>query len=216
MGRKSTPQPLMLPGSNNTSHHNVDNANRDNSSLVPGESLPHAQGLPSADSKSVSSQRSFTFANGFNSAATPTAPGRPPLPPTDHSDWQRRPHPDSARDSAAQAHRPATSALEAASSSGARPQPVARQQTEGRKPSKSGFFHFSKGSRVGSQPLPQVQSVPDTRQQTGARAGDQIAADNYRGMTASSSILFYTNTLHLANAPFYHANMNSSCRASIR
>lgn len=194
MGRKSTPQPLMLPGSSNTSHNNLDNASRDNSRLVSGESLYHAQGPPSTDSKSASSQRSFALTNGFNSATTPAVPARSPLPPTDNSDWQRRPHPDPARDNTAQSHRPATSALEAATSSAARPQPVARQQTEGRKPSKSGFFHFSKGSRVGSQPLPLAQTVPDTRQQTGLRAGDQIAADSYRGMKIPSSHLHCPST----------------------
>lgn len=126
------------------------------------------QGISSNDALSAVDQRSLPPNRPYTA--------RSPLQPSDQ-DYDRRQH----RDDYPLPH---TSHANLNSLSGA-PQPSSRQppaHSEGRKASRSGFFHFSKGSRVATQPLPATQHFPDKQQDHAAsRSGEHLATDNSGG-----------------------------------
>ncbi|OAA77828.1 rho GTPase activator [Akanthomyces lecanii RCEF 1005] len=176
MGRKPTPQPLMLPDSTS--------AGLTRDKLTPAESpAAQAQGLSSNDALSAVDQRSLPANRPYTA--------RSPLPPPDQ-DYDRRQH----RDDYPLPH---TSHANLDSLSGA-PQPSSRQpqpHSEGRKASRSGFFHFSKGSRVATQPLPATQPFADKLQEHAAsRSGEHLATDYSGGST------YGQDDLQRPNLPF--------------
>ncbi|KAJ6446237.1 rho GTPase activator [Purpureocillium lavendulum] len=166
MGRKPTPQPLMLAESNALEHV---------ASSGPASTEVAVQGLSPADSRSSSSHRSSPLTSRFAPKRPQT--GKPPLQPLDgssnhqHSHHQRS---QSARDERAQV--PATGSP---ASHAPAPQPATRPTaSDSKKPTKSGFFHFAKSSKSSNQllNLPATQPHIESRDQTLITEGDQASA----------------------------------------
>ncbi|ATY58389.1 rho GTPase activator [Cordyceps militaris] len=161
MGRKPTPQPLMLPDSTSTSA----GLNRDRLNTADPNAAAYAQSLSSTNAISPLDQPPPSLPPNRPSTA------REPLPPS-HQYRDDHPLPHSSHTTLDSFSRPAQL-------SSRQPQ----HQTDGRKTSKSGFFHFSKGSRVATQPLPATQPFPDKPHHDHAAATtiDQLATNQTGG-----------------------------------
>lgn len=159
MGRKPTPQPLMLPESTSAS------LNREHNSTAETATV-QATGLSSADAASASSQRSFPLNRPYTA--------RSPVPPNEQEHHNRHLRDDHSH--------PQSSHANIDSIAGTSPEASRQPVTEGRKASRSAFFHFSKGSRVATQPLPTTQPLLDKQDNSATRSGDHLATDQPSGM----------------------------------
>ncbi|XWW96912.1 hypothetical protein V2A60_004892 [Cordyceps javanica] len=160
MGRKPTPQPLMLPDSTSAG------LTRDKLSTAAATAEPnvvaYAQSPSATDAvPALDHQPLFPLNRPYTA--------REPLPPSDHyRDDFPLPH---------SSHATLDSFSRPTQQSSRQPQP----QTEGRKASKSGFFHFSKGSRAATQPLPATDPLPDKHQDHAAASSFDPLVTDCRG-----------------------------------
>ncbi|OAQ84354.1 rho GTPase activator [Purpureocillium lilacinum] len=165
MGRKPTPQPLMLADSNALEHI---------ASSGPASTEAAAQGLSPAESKSSSSHRSSPLTSRFAPKRPQT--GKPALPPGDGSNHHQQPHHQ--RSQSARDERPPVSAAALPASHAPVPQTVTRSTaTDGKKSIKSGFFHFAKSSKSSNQllNLPVTQPNTESRDKALVTDGDQTS-----------------------------------------
>lgn len=175
MGRKSTPQPLMLADPRDPNPLAAADRNND-SSLSVGEAS--APGLSPADSRSPNSQRPSPFSTRFapsNNKRPQTA--RAALQPTANDHDQHR-LPQHAREtSTTPTYPPIPSASNSPSTLGPPSQGLRHAQTEGnrsRRPSKSGFFSFTKSQKPSTNQLyTQSHSNAASRDQIMSRGGGQ-------------------------------------------
>ncbi|POR32631.1 Putative Rho-type GTPase-activating protein 2 [Tolypocladium paradoxum] len=185
MGRKPTPQPLMLAESNTLGR-------AADSEPMSAETAAQSQGVSPAESnRSPISQRSSPLTSRF-APKRPQA-GRSPLPPADDSNQQQaqaqaqaqqhhhhRPQP-SRDDAAGPTHPPSSSASEQSQSPAAQ-QAIRHPATDGKRPTKGGFFHFNKSSKGSNQLLiPPAQPHPDSREQVASTAGDGARVPKHGG-----------------------------------
>ncbi|KAM3521435.1 hypothetical protein NHJ13051_006233 [Beauveria bassiana] len=175
MGRKPTPQPLMLPDSA-AARLARDNLN----TTEPAAS--NTQSLASIDAVSAQTsldQRSFPLHRPHTA--------RSPLPSPDN-DTDPRQH----RDNYPLPYSSGTNldSLPAASQQSSR-----QPQPDGRKPSRTGFFHFSKGSRVATQPLPPTQPFP-------AKQQDHVASSTPDPIATDHPQVYAQDDLQRPNLPF--------------
>ncbi|KAM4054900.1 rhoGAP domain-containing protein [Hirsutella rhossiliensis] len=138
MGRKPTPQPLMLAEPNSTLDHVADDE--------PTYAETTAQGASPVASRSPVSLRSSPFSSRF--AHKRPQPGRSALQPADDVNHRSQSPRD---DSVAPTYHTVSSALDSPPVSTSQHAGRHHGATESKKPVKSGFFHFNKSSKGSNQ-----------------------------------------------------------------
>ncbi|PHH86871.1 hypothetical protein CDD83_9635 [Cordyceps sp. RAO-2017] len=179
MGRKPTPQPLMLAESTSTLDRSADGEPACTETTAPASSP--------AGSRSPVSQHSSPFSSRFG----PKRPhkGRPALQPADDADqqdhhYQHRPQPARGDSDAT----PLSSALEASPAANPPHANGPHGVTESKKHIKTGFFHFNKSSKGSNQlfisshqPQPQHNHHHDSREQLTSSGSEGVAIPKRQG-----------------------------------
>lgn len=145
MGRKPTPQPLNLADQSNDAADNISSAT--STSLA-------------ALSLDTSVQQSTPLSGSYSSNRPHTAKS-PHGPPSDLSDHQ---YPQTARETTAPNY-PPPPPFESPSF------PLPQSASGSRRPSRSGFFNFSKGHKASAQEPSQTSSISTQRDQLVSRDG---------------------------------------------
>lgn len=190
MGRKPAPQPLALPGSSSGAAAAA-NDPPSAETAFPGASLSPA------DSRSPESARSSPLSIPSSRFAASTKRPQTAAPRS----AQQQPADDSQQLRSQTAHGEADSPYPSMPS--ALPQQQYHQQqpagpppdsvklrhayADGKKASKSGFFHFNKASKTSNQLQPNVHQLNNSRSQVVSRGSDGTGTSRPGGMLVPSS-----------------------------
>lgn len=160
MGRKPTPQPLNLADSAVSKH--------DNTPLT----FSHSRAAPSLDSKSLFAQRSAPLPSTISSNRPQTARSASRTQQADDPSHHHQ-YAQTTRDKTSPSYPPLPGSFETSHSF---PLQQSQQPPPGdtRKPSRSGFFTFNKGPKVGTLETSQSAAQVGQRDQLASRDGDDV------------------------------------------
>lgn len=189
MGRKPTPQPLMLADPNSTLDHAADGE--------PTFAETTGQGASPVASRSPVSLRSTPFSSRF--APKRPQPGKSALEPAQDVNHRSQSPRD---DSAAPTYHPISSASDSPPVSSLHHASGHHSAAESKKPVKSGFFHFNKSSKGSNQFLiPANQHHhQDSREHLTSSGSDGVTVPRRGGMSKSNQRLPPSNKARLRTA----------------
>lgn len=188
MGRKPTPQPLMLADSGSPPDR-----------VAKAETTP--RGASPVAARSPVSLRSSPFSTRF--APKRLQPATSALQPARQPADDTSPQSPRGDDSAATSCHPVSAAADASPESASQHTARHRGAAEPRKPSKSGFFHFNKSSKGSNQlliPANQQHSPQDARDHLTSSGSDGATAPRRRGTSKSNRSLSPSNKARLRTA----------------